>query len=468
MDGCWPYHGPVHDLPKGVLRYIRRHSLLHAGDRIGVAVSGGADSVALLRALLELRSELGVVLSVIHFNHKLRKAESDTDEQFVAGLAHQHRLEFHGGVGDVREHAAKHHLSIEAAARSLRYAYFRQLLAGGKLTRVATAHTLDDQAETVLLRMIRGAGTRGLAGIYPTMRVGANSIVRPMLATNRKDVLGYLSEIKQDWCEDRSNRDLRFARNRIRHGILPRLERHVNPSVRETLAESAEIARAEEDYWGGLLAPILPALWTSSELEGHLKLAELAEQPLAFQRRILRAACETIGVCLDFKHVEELRALADPEGPTSVALPAGLIAKRHKNSLRIAKASREEKVDYEYPISIPGEISVAQTGTCIRIRVVQVTRNQGYNPDRLLDRESIGPQLTIRNWHAGDRFSLPHTKSLKKVKELLQERHITGEERKLWPVATNGADIVWIRGFPSPAKLRPREDAREAVLIEEV
>jgi tRNA(Ile)-lysidine synthase len=458
----------VHDLPERVLRYIRRHNLLQAGDRIGVAVSGGADSVALLRAFLELRSQMGIVLSVVHFNHKLREPDSDADALFVAELARRHRLEFYVDSADVRRHAAQQHLSIEAAARSVRYDSFKRLLSKGELTRVATAHTLDDQAETVLLRMIRGAGTRGLAGIYRTVQVGTNSIVRPLLETNRKDVLRYLSEIKQDWREDRSNRDLRFARNRIRHGILPRLELHVNPSVRETLSESAEIARAEEDYWAGLLASILPALWTSSELDGHLKLPELVKQPLALQRRILRAACETMGMRLDFKHVEELRSLADPRGPKSVVLPSGWSASRQRDCLRISIASKEEKADYEYPVSIPGEINVAQTGTSFRVRVVQVTSNQGYNPDRLLDRESIGPQLTIRNWHAGDRFLPPHTKSLKKVKELLQERHITGEERKLWPVATNGADIVWIRGFPSPAKLRPREDAREAVLIEEV
>src|SRR5437867_1591580 len=158
------YHGAVETLAQRVTRYIRRHKLLNPGDRVGVAVSGGADSVALLRALLELRAELGIVLSVIHFNHRLREPQADLDEQFVDDLAYTHKLAFSRDEGDVRKHAAMHQLSIEAAARSLRYEYFKRLLAQG-LNRLATGHTLDDQAETVLLRIIRGAGTRGLAGI---------------------------------------------------------------------------------------------------------------------------------------------------------------------------------------------------------------------------------------------------------------------------------------------------------------
>jgi len=172
------YHGRMRSLPEIVLGSIRKQGLLAPGDRVGVAVSGGADSVALLRSLLELRRELGIVLSVVHFNHKLRGSESDEDARFVAALAQQHNLAFHRASGNVAELAAKEHLSVETAARKLRYQYFRSLLAEGKLNRVATAHTLDDQAETVLLRMVRGAGTRGLAGIYPRFQLPVPSSQR--------------------------------------------------------------------------------------------------------------------------------------------------------------------------------------------------------------------------------------------------------------------------------------------------
>src|SRR6202142_3544589 len=257
------YYVPVRTLPQSVLAYIRRERLLHPGDRVGIAVSGGADSVALLRIMIELRPELGIVLSVVHFNHQLRGAEADADEHFVTELAHHHKLELHLGSSNVAAHARSHHLSTEAAARQLRYQYFKQLFEEQKVNRIATGHTLDDQAETVLLRLVRGAGTRGLGGIYPRLSFEGSefSIIRPLLSTRRKLLETYLAELGQDWREDSSNRDLRHARNRVRHGIVPRLERTLNPSVREALAETADIARAEEDYWRSEVARALPQVW---------------------------------------------------------------------------------------------------------------------------------------------------------------------------------------------------------------
>src|SRR5438105_266555 len=237
------YHEAVKKLAQSVLAYIRQEGLLKAGDRVGVAISGGTDSVALLRLLLELRAELGIVLSVVHFNHNLRGSESDSDEDFVKQLAERHELEFFCERGDVEAHARSMQLSTEAAARQLRYRYFQRLLGENRLDHVATGHTLDDQAETVLLRIIRGAGTRGLAGIYPQLRVGRSpfSVIRPLLRTTRTELEAYLIEIGQEWREDSSNRDLRHARNRVRHEIMPRLEHSLNPAVRESLAEVAEI-----------------------------------------------------------------------------------------------------------------------------------------------------------------------------------------------------------------------------------
>ena len=165
-------------LAESVLEYIRGQGFLKAGDRAGVAVSGGADSVALLCLLLELRREIGVVLSVVHFNHGLRGSESETDERFVAQLAACHELELHRDHGDVTSHAQVQHLSIEAAARDLRYQYFYRLMGEERLSCVATGHTLNDQAETVLLRLVRGAGTRGLAGIYPELTYPSTQLGR--------------------------------------------------------------------------------------------------------------------------------------------------------------------------------------------------------------------------------------------------------------------------------------------------
>jgi tRNA(Ile)-lysidine synthase len=470
------YYVAVERLQQSVLEYIRRHQLLKAGDRVGVAVSGGADSVALLRLLLELRKEVGVVLSVVHFNHKLRGSESDQDERFVVELAQRHKLELRFQSGEVAAHAAEKHLSLETAAREMRYQYFRGLLSEGGLNRIATGHTLDDQAETVLLKIVRGAGGRGIAGIYPRLPVprsqfsdGSASIVRPLLGIRRRELEAYLLALGQNWREDKSNRDLRHMRNRVRHGILPRLERYLNPAVREALAETAEIARSEEEYWEKEVARALPLVWHAKDAGGVLSWSVLADLPLALQRRLVRAASESLGIRLDFHHVEEVLALdSNRAGPAkSTVLPDGWVVLRNGGELRFEMQSdTPRKVDYEYRLPVPGSVEVQETESRFEVVLVSGNAAEGYNPEDLLDRALLASDLRVRNWRAGDRFWPAHTKGPKKIKELLQERRVAGPERQLWPVVISGSDVVWVRGFPASRQLRPR--SREAVLIREV
>jgi tRNA(Ile)-lysidine synthase len=463
------YYVPVRTLPQSVLDYIRREKLLHAGDRVGVAVSGGADSVALLRIMLELRAELGIVLSVVHFNHQLRGEEAAADENFVTQLANRHKLELFAGTGDVAAHARSLHLSTEAAARQLRYQYFRQLFEENKLNRIATGHTLDDQAETVLLRVVRGAGTRGLAGIYPQLLVQGSqfSVVRPLLKTRRKLLESYLGEIGQDWREDSSNRDLRHARNRVRHGIVPRLERTLNPEVRETLGDTADIARSEEEYWQKEVARVAPEVWNAERL--ILKPAELAALPLALRRRMVRAAAESLGLNLEFRHVEEILVL-DQRGPRSAMLPEGWLLSVTADGLQFAPPSRAvvANSDYEYKLAVPGTIRVPEARACFEVARVPASVAAGYNPDHMLDPALLQQELTVRNWRAGDHYWPAHSKAPKKIKELLQERKLTGTERTLWPVVVSGQEIVWVRGFPTPARLRPGDGDHEALVIREL
>jgi tRNA(Ile)-lysidine synthase len=276
-------------LARQVLDSIRQRGLLRAGDRVGAAVSGGADSVALLRLLLELRAELGIVLAVVHYHHGIRGAEADSDAALVAALAAEHKLELHTASGDAPGHARARGLSLEAAARELRYTFFRDLLRAGALTRIATGHTLDDQAETVLLRLIRGTGMRGLAGIHPLRREegpGEAAIVRPLLGVRRREVEDYLRGLGQAWREDASNLDLSHTRNRVRHRLLPLLESEFNPAIVQTLAETAEIARAEEYDWQREVERAADKVLVAAEAgQAALRLEPLLGHPLAMQRR---------------------------------------------------------------------------------------------------------------------------------------------------------------------------------------
>ena len=459
----------MHNLAHSVLRFVRKHDLLRAGDRVGAAVSGGADSVGLLRMLLEWRQELGIVLSVVHLNHKLRAEESDTDEAFVRQLAAAHRLEVVCESRNVKGYAAEKKLSLEAAARELRYEFFRHTLEGN-LDRIATAHTLDDQAETVLMKLSRGAGTRGLAGIYPEVSVQqsavssqprAKTVVRPLLATRREGLIDYLGELGQDWREDLSNRDLRHTRNRMRHGIIPRLERQVNPAIREALAEAAEIARGEEQYWAREVARLLPPLWKQTERGGVLSRTRLAEFELALQRRLVRAAGESLGLSLEFRHVEEVLGLSTAGAQTN--LPADWAVCVRKGELRFEGIS-EATSDYRYALSVPGEVVVSEAGVTVKAQAMDSV-GAAYNPADLLDWKYARGGLVVRNWAAGERFWPSHTKEPKKIKELLQDRHITGGEKRRWSVVASGDEVVWVRGLGVRRDLQA-VDGR-GVLIEE-
>lgn len=476
-------YGLMEPLGNAVLGHIRKHGLVQAGDRVVVAVSGGADSVALLCLLLELRAELGVILSVAHFNHKLRGAEADADERFVAALAYQHGLPFYCEGLDVRLLAKADQLSIEAAARKARYEFFQQLLNKNKADRVATAHTLDDQAETVLLKLARGAGTRGIAGIYPEVPIAVMpslpgnarrqpAIVRPLLTVRRLQLLPYLQNLGQEWREDRSNRDLRYARNRVRHGVLPRLERSLNPAVREALAATAEVAWAEESYWQSVVNQALSSLLVSrpalsgGHLEYHIDFASVRNLPLALQRRLVRAFAGLIGIRLEFHHVEEVLALTPG---ASASLPHDHTARlaNHELTIRPADLRRHEHPGYEYLLSLPGRTMVTEIGMGLEVLLVPPAERERYNPDDFLDASRLASSLRVRNWRAGDRYWPAHTKAPKKIKELLQERHVSGAERRLWPVVVSGDDVVWVRGFRAPSWLRPRDGCQTAVLIRE-
>jgi tRNA(Ile)-lysidine synthetase-like protein len=203
---------------------------------------------------LELRGELGCVLAVVHFNHKIRP-EADSDAEFVEALAKQFGLEFFGGKGDAKKFALEQRVSLETAARDLRYGFFGTLALG----KIATAHTLDDQAETVLMKLLRGAGTKGLSGIWPCVRRQEagdrrQEIIRPMLGVRRREIEQYLHSLGQEWREDATNRDLKHTRNKVRHELLLLLEADYNPNIYQQLADAAEVARGDEEYWAEVVS----------------------------------------------------------------------------------------------------------------------------------------------------------------------------------------------------------------------
>jgi tRNA(Ile)-lysidine synthase len=482
-----------------VLRYIGKHGLMRPGDRVSVAVSGGADSVALLRLLLEARAELGIVLSVVHFNHKIRGAEADADERFARELAGGLGLEFHCDSADTPAYAREHKISLEAAGRKLRYGFFDRLTAAGTVHRVATAHTRDDQAETILMRFLRGSGTKGLAGIYPgiggwfVMGPGHEQpefppgprIVRPLLEISRDELRAYLQVLGQTWREDASNADVSFTRNRLRHEILPLL-RQLNPNLDQVLGETAEIAREEESWWSKQTSEAQEGLWAPHDRRGSLgephrmRVGALLAQPLAVQRRLVRLLLQNHALSAAFEHVEAVLALAGSQTTLServVELPQGWEAVCCGKELWLRNRCQkpEEPAAYDLALPVPREIEVA--GRKIRASLVQgeelanATARHGSETRAtqvLLDAELAQEHLRVRNWRAGDRYWPAHTREPKKLKELLQARHIPRQQKAYWPVVVRGEEIVWVPGFEAPERFRARETGSEALLLEEV
>ena len=324
--------------------------MLRPGMRLAVAVSGGADSVALLRTLVDAAPEIGLVLSVAHVHHGIRGAEADADAEFVSTLAAQHGLAFHRRDVDVPAAAREKRETLEEAGRKLRYAWFEELLATGLADAVATAHTLDDQAETVLHKLLRGAWTEGLSGIHPVLTHSRGAILRPFLDVRRAEIETWLTAIGQPWCEDATNADRSHTRNRLRHDLLPALAAY-NPQIGTQLANLATLARDEDAYWHAELARILPQLLlpgkpvrgggraaSTDPNESSIALEiERLPAPTAVRRRILRAAARQLGVALNFEQTERLLAMCGANPTRRQTLTAVLRAERSPRELRLVK-----------------------------------------------------------------------------------------------------------------------------------
>ena len=358
-------------VPGPALPFSREH--LHPGNRVCCAISGGADSVALLLALHaangQSRQSLGVVLSAVHVHHKLRGAEADADAEFVADLCARLEVSLHKVSVDVPGHIERTGETLEEAARNLRYGAFHDLMISGQTDAILTAHTLDDQAETVLMKLLRGAWTDGLSAIHPVVtlinphsKTQPNRIIRPLLTVRREQIESYLREESQLWREDSSNADIQHTRNRIRHELMPIL-RTYNPHVDQALGNVAELAREEESRWQSEIARLLPQIILPGKpvrgggravgtAPGEASLAMEIERLRAFdpalRRRVLRAASRQLGARLSFEETSRILALCGLQSHPTVTTRIGATVQLSQY-LRAERSIRELRLFREIP-----------------------------------------------------------------------------------------------------------------------
>jgi len=407
-------------------------------------VSGGADSVCLLHVLRELAPRWDLKLEVLHLDHQLRGAESAADAEFVRDLAAALGLEFHLGRADVLGMAAGGNL--EQAGRQARREFFLGFLREGRLDRVALGHTRSDQAETVVFRFLRGSGTAGLAGIWPVTPEG---LVRPLLDADRHEVIAWLQERGLRWREDSSNQDRGFARNRIRHDLLPWLARDWNPGLAETLAQTAQLAQEDEEYWNREIAGLEESelrIWGASVC---LRATSLTGLPKAVARRLIRRAMARVRGNLrgvDFVHVEQVMRLAERKAGHGRAQVPGLGVARSFDWIRLAPDGADRPPAYELELAAPGSFRIP--GPDIMLTLELTTGESRYNTEgKDLDLERMEGPLRLRNWKPGDRYRPAGRASQVKLKHLFQEARAPLWVRRDWPIITSGEAIVWAGGF---------------------
>jgi tRNA(Ile)-lysidine synthase len=474
------------ELQKKLDRVLRENAGITAGDRIGVAVSGGADSVALLLLLLELREKLGFEVLMAHFNHKLRGKASERDESFVTKLGEKHGVEVFVEREDIAAKAKAEGGNLEDAGRRARYAFFEKLVREQGLKLVAVAHTADDQAETVLAHILRGTGLAGLGGIHPQ----AGVIFRPLLEIRRNELRKYLKSQRQSWREDASNRDVKRMRARIRRKLMPFLEKQFQPGLTERLSQMAAMAREDEAFLQETANLRMLAAGKFSGGEFRISTKNLltgepgARQIEAISKRMIRLVVGKIkprAGQLGAGHVKSVMALARKEGSgQALQLPGGVEVRRERDTLRFLPRSAprgkggEEasftKYRYEVMMS-PGksQLHIVELSLVLHFRVIDwpAEGRETIDTGAVLDWDRLQLPCIVRNWRPGDAMRPMGHQKVHKLARLLNEIGASRWEKPSWPVLCNGDRVAWTRGLPTATEFAVSSRTERAVVITE-
>ena len=446
-------------LVKKVKTAIRQLHLLCPGEGVLIAVSGGPDSIALLHLLAELRQELGIYLEVAHLQHGIRGPIAITDARFVADLAESLNLPFHLREVDLPQmKRAAGKGNLEQLARVQRYAFFAEVAERRGLDKVATAHTQNDQAETVLMWFLRGAGSKGMAGMGPLQefdskvtRSGARlTVIRPLLEVSKTEIFEYLTARRLEFRIDESNEDTKLLRNWLRLKLLPAIEGRFDAGVPARLAQQAEMLRDENLLLEALARKAYDAMHRCAGIDR----TALLREPKALRRRILRLWLEQTRGHLrgvEYIHTEAMLRLIE-QGPmqASISLPGGWELAREYDTLRLEKQRQSRgRTCYEYPLKIEAVTRILEAKLEIETSLLEVSAAR--LPDNLmeavLDLSEIEGALSLRNFRAGDRYQPLGMSGHKKIKDLFIEKHIPLVRRACWPLLVAGPQILWIPGY---------------------
>ena len=447
-----------------VRKTVEKYSLLEKGDKVLVACSGGADSTALLLILQELKQEYNLALFLGHFNHKLR-TQADKDEAFVRRLARQHSLRFFLGSEDVRCYAKKRRMNLEEAGRILRYDFLRKTARKMGGIKIATGHTMNDQAETFFMRIIRGSGMRGLAGIFPIVD---KTVIRPLLHIERGDVEEYLKERGAAFCVDESNFDRRYLRNRIRLELIPFIQKKLEPKIIPQVSRIVSILHEEEAFLEHMAERERESAFLHKKNSVFLKARYVSTLPRALARRIAREFIAKAKGDLRRISFEDVEAVLDMAEGKRFSLKEGLDLLRSKGLIfpHIQDAP-QQPYEYHWDGKEPLEVreldlefsaSMKKQGSC----------RFNYDDEKrvFVDGRKLVFPLIIRNKKEGDRYHPLGAPGKKKLKEIMRAKGIPTQERKKRPVFLSGKDIVWVLGLPVSEKYKVCDTTKDVFMIQ--
>jgi tRNA(Ile)-lysidine synthase len=446
------------------LETIHDFNLLQKGDKVCVAYSGGRDSTALLSLFLKIQRDWEISLYLCHFNHGIRESAAE-DERFVRAVAESLKIPLFVESSDVLSYAKQNKLNLEEAGRLLRYEFLGRIAETIGGAKIATGHTMSDQAETFFLRLIRGSGTRGLAGIYPVIE---GRVIRPLLRIDSEEIEDYLKKEKLEYRVDESNSDPSFLRNRIRSDLIPYLKENFDPKIVPRLGKLASLLREEDALLESLSAAEAKDVLLKTESRLSLDVAKLLALPLAIQRRVVRRFIHALRGDLrriSYEDVEQVLKLREGK---ELFLKESLVLKREKGLIFL-------KVD------LPPQLRYAYSWTLGRILVINELRIQfegkkqdfdAYSPIKTddnrgacLDWDKLVFPLYVRNRQEGDRYQPLGSPGRKKLKEIMRAKSIPSQERNRHPVFISGDDIVWVLGLPVSEKYKVTLDTRKVFVI---
>jgi tRNA(Ile)-lysidine synthase len=468
----------MHSFEKKILGTCSRHRLFSEGDRVLVAVSGGSDSVALLHVLSVLAGQLGIFLAVVHVNHGLRPSEDTDEEALVQRYAADCGLACHSACLAVRELAQEKGLSLEEAARNLRYAYFDQVMHIEDAAKICVGHHADDQAEEVLLRLIRGAGRKGLSGM-DLIRDG--KIVRPLLAVSKAEIADYLQDRSIAWLDDSSNNSLKFLRNRVRLELLPFLQ-DFNPNIADILRRTAGVLKDEEVVLDEIATVTYRRSVKTVAGKNHapagllLDLNSLAGEHTAIKRRVVEKALIQMMLQPSYTFITEIIELLDKKRGSLLHLPRGLRVVRQPAALALSypKGITTERGDllecepFRIEIDQPGDYAFAAGDTQISVELLDSIPSPAElksNEADYFDHAQLSFPFTLRSRLPGDRLTPLGGMGTKKVARLLSDLKIAPTVRDLIPVIVGDGEVAGVLGLCTSQRFRVQATTREVLKI---